>query len=128
MTWSELIAFLEQEDAKLSSLSSVWVEYIQSKDTIKLTASEKRQNEWAARSAIDAACRHFAENGAWPKMDRDAALQSWDRWRFAVGFALWLDASAPSSQVKSKTEWLEWLLVECWAEWGVWRLHATPSH
>lgn len=126
MKWPELMQELERRERAHTPAREAWLDRIQrSQEPGPERRARRRAEEWRLRSVIDQACRAYAASGAWPLMDEQATLHAWDRWRYALGFARWLDELAPGEE-REQVEWLEWLLIECWAEHGVWRLHAGP--
>lgn len=122
MNWAELREFLEKENERYSSGEMARHEQIRlSKEPASLRRARRLAGEFAARNAIDEACRHFAAHGNWPSMDTDATLYAHDRWIFALWFSRWLGEAGSFSGERQKSEWLVWLLVDGWAEVGSWR-------
>lgn len=83
--------------------------------------ARRLEGEYAARRATDIACRHFAEHGSWPHLDTDATLYVHDRWLWGLWFSRWLDETASLDADHSREEWIEWLFIEAWEEFGSWR-------
>lgn len=129
MTWDELRSFLVIEDERTRAGAAARLDASEiSPETSSDRRARRLAGEYAARSAIDEACRHFAAHAIWPALDVDATLYAHDRWIWAFSFFEWLDETAPSRAEHTQREWLEWLLIESWHELGSsrWRESQRP--
>lgn len=80
--------------------------------------------EPSLRHAIDEACRLWAEQKPWPRMEPATAEFVWDRIVESRMFAQWLSANGARFDGQTEQGVLTWLLVDYWAFAGCFRWRA----
>jgi hypothetical protein len=87
-------------------------------------AGQQLAREHELRASIDAACFHWAYNGALPSRNVECADLLWDRFLFCASFARSLHNAGFRTPGMSHQEILAWLLIEWWKVYGI-RLWAS---